>query len=94
MTPDEIISAVAEATGVPVGAITGKRRTGGVVTAKTMATALLREAFPWWSLPDLAKMMGRRTHGNVMHHLKRHRDMMETDSSYRKLFIGLIVSCE
>jgi len=82
---EDIIERVATVTGIPMEAITGRRRTEMVCVARFLAIAAVREACPFLSLQETAEMFGRADHGTVLHALKRHRALMQRSGHYCRL---------
>lgn len=80
-----IFSAVSSASGLPVAAIRGRRRTRVLVLARFAAVILLRERFPWWSLQQLAEVLGRIDHGTAIHALARAACLEADDEQFRRL---------
>lgn len=85
MNPEDIISEIACLTGISVGDIVGKRRTAGVVYARTLAFATVKAKFPAWSLTEIAEFMGRCDHGTTIAALKRADRMADSDPEFAKL---------
>lgn len=81
----DILSEVALVTGVPVSAITGRRRTRGVVWARFLAIAAIRENFTWWSWEEIAAATGRADHGSAIHAVQRYQFLLKTDPEFRSL---------
>ncbi len=85
ISPSLILERVAAITGIPSSAIIGRRRTNRVVVARFIAIAAARQAFGYWSLADLAALVGRSDHGTAVHALARFEELCETDLSFLKL---------
>lgn len=85
MTPAEILASVAEITGVTVSAMTSKGRQSRTVYARTMATHEIRRQCLGWSLQNVGDVFGRH-YTDVLHDLRRHKDLIETDRAYAAAF--------
>jgi chromosomal replication initiation ATPase DnaA len=77
-----IIGEVAVATGIPAPAITGCRRTDGIVFARFLAVAAIRQAFPHMSLVELAEAVGRRDHGTAHNALRQFQNLCKTSPHF------------
>ncbi len=75
MTKDQIIEAVATATGISAAVITGPRRTRNAAFARFTVIGLLREAKPHWTLQELALAVGAADHGTAIHALRRCKEL-------------------
>ena len=84
-SPESIIAEVALITGVPVSAITGDRRTSRICWARFLTYAALRQAFDWWSLPDIAAAVNRVHHGTVINGLKRFHQLSGSNPAFQSL---------
>ena len=68
-TPEEILAAVHEATGVPPSEILTDRRTAQVSTARFLAMRLYADSHPWAANHDAAKAVGKIDPGTGRHGL-------------------------
>ena len=82
-----IFQAVSIASGIPISAIRGRRRTRVCVWARFAAAVLIWERFPWWSLGQIAQAIGRADHGTAMHALNRAFVMCTVDSDFCKFMV-------
>ena len=92
MDPNKIIGEVATLTGIPVSAITGKRRTQGVIAARTLAFEAIRQQFPAWSQGEISEFMGRKDHSTTVYAKRRFANFCEQDRNFRQTAkeLGLI----
>lgn len=81
LTLSAIIGEVAEITGVPAPAITGRRSSNRVSHARYLAIAAFREEFSDWSLTETGDQFGL-DHTTIIHARKRHRELLTTDPLY------------
>jgi chromosomal replication initiation ATPase DnaA len=88
MTTREIIGQVAIITGVPVGAITGRRRTRTIIIARTLALATIARESSWMTTSQITEIFGQ-THTNFCHSTRRHQLWLATDPTYRRLWTNL-----
>ena len=79
----EIIAEVACLTGVPAPAITGPRRADRICFARFLTVAAIRQAYPRFSLRDIAECVGRTDHGTTINALRRFSDLCHTDRHFR-----------
>ena len=84
-TLNSIFEAVSLASGIPVAAIRGRRKTQAVAYARFVIVYLVRQAFPWWSLAELAAAIGRSDHGTALHALGRARALQHRDRTFAEL---------
>lgn len=89
MTPQQIIAMCAYETGVPIGALKGRSRTGKVAYTRQVAMLLMREHCA--GLPGkpmtyeaIGKLFGR-DHGTVVHACKSVQNMADTSTSDSQL---------
>ena len=80
-----IFEAVSDASGLPISAIRGRRRTRGVIWSRFIVIALVKRRFPWWSQSELAKVVGRLDHGTASHALQRADELAATDPAFADL---------
>ena len=71
MNPNDILGDVACIAGIPVGYIVGKRKTAGIVVARTLAFAAIKSAFPFWSQIEIAMFFDRVDATTTFYALKR-----------------------
>lgn len=83
MKPTLILAHVALITGIPAAVITGPRRSLRVVRARYIALAALHQAFPCWSLGDLARAVGRHDHSTAVHALQQYEILRNQRPSFR-----------
>ena len=84
-TLKHIFEAVSRASGIPVAAIRGRRRTQAVAHARFVIVYLVKQVFPWWSLAELAAAIGRKDHGTALHALGRARALQHRDRGFAEL---------
>jgi chromosomal replication initiation ATPase DnaA len=92
MSPETIIAEVAQITGVPVAAITGRRRTRRVCYARFLAVHAIHQAGQWLSLCEIAEALRRRDHGTISHALARHLQLLSTEPLYQRWHTALAQS--
>ena len=80
-SPESIIAATAAVTGVPVAAITGRRRNRHVAWARFLAIAAVRESCNWWTLQETGDFFNR-DYTSIIHANQRHTDLLTTEPSY------------
>lgn len=83
-SPEQIIAAVAGITGVPVAAITGKRRSRRILHARYLAIAVVRDTHDWWTLQMTGEVF-HVSHHSIIHALRRHRDLLTDTPAYRQM---------
>lgn len=83
--PEIIIAEVAEITGVPVAAITGRRRTMRIYRARVLAVAAVRKAKQHWPLVEVGDVFNR-DHSAVIHAMHRHSDQLASCEYYQELW--------
>ncbi len=66
-----IFEAVSVASGIPISAIRGRRRTRCVTWSRFVVISLAQHRFPWWSQSQLADVVGRIDHGTAANALSR-----------------------
>ena len=81
----EIIGEVACATGVPAPAITGRTRTNPVVSARYLAIAAIRIAFPGYSQGIIALAFERTCPSTITKAIRRYADLYETNREFRTI---------
>ena len=74
-------SFASKATGTPVERILGRRQDPAECRARHMAWWLLREGLDW-SLPRIAKAVGRPEHTTIMSGVRRHQRRMNDDPAF------------
>ncbi len=82
-----IFEAVSNASGIPISAIRGRRRTRVCVWARFAAAVLIWERFPWWSRGQIAQAIGRTDHGTAIHALNRAFVMCTVESDFCKFMV-------
>ena len=83
MTPDRIISAVAQQYQIPKEDLLGPRRTRQIALPRQVAMYLIREETKT-SLPKIGKALGGRDHTTVMYGHDRISDLIERDDGLRR----------
>ena len=83
MNPEEIIAEVSRLTGVTVAEIKSAVRRRREVYARTLAVHEIRSSCLGWSLQNIGDLFGT-DHSNIAHSLRRHRDLIATDTTYRR----------
>ena len=83
MTPDRIISAVAQQYQVPEQDLLGPRRTRQIALPRQVAMYLIREETET-SLPKIGQALGGRDHTTVMYGHDRISDLIERDDGLRR----------
>jgi len=81
--PQQIVSAVASAFGIPTERLTGRDRTREVALPRQVAMYLLRDAANI-SLPQIGEALGGRDHTTVMYGCTKIADMIERDDRLRR----------
>lgn len=87
MKPDLLIlfEAVSIASGIPISAIRGRRRTRVVTWARFVIISLVQSRFPWWSQTQLSAVVGRLDHGTAAHALHRAASLNGSDPAFADL---------
>ncbi len=83
MTPDRIISAVAQQYQIPEEDLLGRRRTRQIALPRQVAMYLIREETDT-SLPKIGQALGGRDHTTVMYGHSRISDLIECDDGLRR----------
>ena len=83
MNPEQIIAEVSRLTGVAVAEIKSAARRRREVYARTMAVHEIRSSCLGWSLQNIGDLFDT-DHSNIAHSLRRHRDLIATDTTYRR----------
>ncbi len=83
LTPDRIISAVAQQYQIPEEDLVGPRRTRQIALPRHVAMYLIREETST-SLPKIGQALGGRDHTTVMHGHDRISDLIERDDGLRR----------
>ena len=83
MTPDRIISAVAQQYQIPEDDLLGPRRTRQIALPRQVAMYLIREETET-SLPKIGQALGGRDHTTVMYGHDRISDLIERDNGLRR----------
>ena len=83
LTPDRIISAVAQQYEIPEEDLLGPRRTRQIALPRQVAMYLIREETKT-SLPKIGKALGGRDHTTVMYGHDRISDLIERDDGLRR----------
>jgi chromosomal replication initiation ATPase DnaA len=81
----EIIGDVACATGVPAPAITGSTKTRPVVSARYLAIAAIRLAFPCYSQAIIALAFERTCPSTITKALQRYCNLYEKNREFRTI---------
>jgi chromosomal replication initiator protein len=81
--PSVILDAVAQVTGIPVDALTSKRRERQVAYARHLAMYLLRD-LAHQSYAQIGRLLGGRDHTTVLHGYRRIAGLLETDADVRR----------
>ena len=81
--PSAILSAVAQCTGIPVDALTSKRRERQVAYARHLAMYLLRDV-AHQSYAQIGRLLGGRDHTTVLHGFKRISALVDSDPAVRR----------
>jgi chromosomal replication initiator protein len=89
MTPERILTAVAEKFGVKSDAIIGQRRTRAVVLPRQIAMYLTRQLTEL-SLVEIGRMFGNRDHSTVLYACEKVTGMIAADSDMADKVNGLI----
>ena len=79
----DVLTAIAEFTGVSVDSILGKRRDKATAGARRMAMYMLREEVHLTS-SRIGQELGGKDHSTVLYAQKRFTELLETDSSLRQ----------
>lgn len=80
-----IFEAVSAASGIPISAIRGRRRTRVLTWSRFVVISLVQHRFPWWSQAQLAEVVGRLDHGTAANALKRAAKLNVTDPAFADL---------
>lgn len=83
LTPDRIISAVAQQYQIPEEDLLGRRRTRQIALPRQVAMYLIREETDT-SLPKIGQALGGRDHTTVMYGHDRISDLIERDDGLRR----------
>lgn len=83
MTPDQIIAEVCRITGVAEAEMKSPIRRRREVYARTLAVHEIRSSCLGWSLQNIGDLFGT-DHSNIAHSLRRHRDLVAADTTYRR----------
>jgi chromosomal replication initiator protein len=86
--PDDIISKVSDAYGVPVERMLGRDRSREVALPRQIAMYLLREE-AHISLPQIGEALGGRDHTTIMYGCEKVADLMERDNHLRRQVIEI-----
>jgi len=89
MKPDLLIifEAVSIASGMPISAIRGRRRTRVVTWARFAIIYLVKDRFPWWSQAQLSEVVGRIDHGTAANALHRAESLKDSDPSFADFLV-------
>ena len=80
-----IFEAVSAASGIPISAIRGRRRTRAVTWSRFVVISLVQNRFPWWSHSQLADVVGRIDHGTAAHALQRSAQLNLSELAFADL---------
>ncbi len=80
-----IFDAVSCASGIPISAIRGRRRTRVVTWARFVVVSLVHTRFPWWSHAQLSEVVGRIDHGTAANALHRAESLNRSDPAFADL---------
>ena len=72
-------------TGIPWSVICGGRRTPSVVRARWVMLYCLNELYPWLSLQERSRIIGRDCHGTAIHGWKKADELYESDELFRAM---------
>lgn len=86
--PEKILSAVAEAYGVPLERMLGRERTATVAKPRQIAMYLLREETDF-SLPQIGEVLGGRDHTTVMYGYEKIAEQLEVDDNLRRQVLAI-----
>jgi len=89
LTPERILTIVAERYAIRTDAICGLRRTRSVALPRQIAMYLTRQLTDL-SLSEIGRMFGGRDHTTVMYACTRVGDMITADSAFADKINGLI----
>lgn len=81
--PSVILDSVAQVSGVPVEALTSKRRERQVAYARHLAMYLLRD-LAHQSYAQIGRLLGGRDHTTVLHGYRRIEKLLEADADTRR----------
>jgi len=82
LTPDLIRTRVAQAWGVPVEALSSKRRTKDLTVPRQVAMYLMRQLLGL-SLVEIGRLFGGRDHSTVIHSIEKVEAELATDEQFR-----------
>jgi|APGre2960657404_1045060.scaffolds.fasta_scaffold28918_4 chromosomal replication initiation ATPase DnaA len=80
-----LLTAVSEATNVPVSAIKGERRVKSICAARFLAMAIMRHHFPLCSWIEIAEKLGKKDHSTIYYGVCRYHDLYQKDPVFRGL---------
>lgn len=84
MTPQQILNAVIDATGVTLTEIEGPRKTRSVADARKLAAYLMRRHTRMTNR-EIAGLMGKRDHHTAMYGARVWQAIIETEAKARQL---------
>ncbi|MFO7261401.1 MAG: chromosomal replication initiator protein DnaA [bacterium] len=82
LTPDLIRTRVAQAWGVPVEALSSKRRTKDLTVPRQVAMYLMRQLLGL-SLVEIGRLFGGRDHSTVIHSIEKVEQELASDEEFR-----------
>jgi chromosomal replication initiator protein len=88
LSPDQIVSAVAEHYQLSVEQLTGRSRARAVSVPRQLAMYLIREETDT-SLPTIGQILGGRDHTTIMHGCRKTAARIETEESFRREWLAV-----
>lgn len=85
-TPDQIIEIIAILADIQPDAMKGYRRSRRIAWPRQVAMALVKQAVPKMSLPQIGRAFGGKDHTTVMHALKRTDKYIEDGCAMAQLY--------
>jgi len=93
LTPERIVTTVAERFGVKVDALCGQRRTQSVTLPRQVAMYLIRTLTDL-SLVEIGRVFGKRDHTTVIHAHSKITTMVQNDKAFADRINGLVSTLE
>jgi len=93
LTPERIVTTVAERFGIKVDALCGQRRTQSVTLPRQVAMYLIRTLTDL-SLVEIGRVFGKRDHTTVIHAHNKITTMVQNDKAFADRINGLVSTLE
>lgn len=85
VNPSVIKDKVCGVTGVPGSVLCSRSCTAPIVQARRVLLYCLRELYPWMSLTELSKQVGKGCHVTASHGLRKADWLYANDESFKRL---------